>query len=195
MSVLGTKLGWVDLQRALARSGGEALLPQCFRQSSKRERVTHLHERVPLALRLACFRHLQHVLARREGLEEAAEFRLGAACWDIADHHLRGGKPLSAVRVQAELLRPSAQTGCTWKRTEQTEQAARSQPSVQSSGTSWRSSAMPSANSQHLCIASLWSSSSKTFIIVFLASRQALQANMACSEVASNEENSRHSKP
>ena len=109
------ELGWVDLQRALARSGGEALLPQCFRQSSKRERVTHLHERVPLALRLACFWHLQHVLGRREGFEETAEFRLGAACWHIADHHLRAGKPLSAIRVQAELLRPSAcETGCTW---------------------------------------------------------------------------------
>ena len=100
-------LGWVDFQGTCALPRGNALLPQRCSQSTEGDGMAHLHERIPLALRLGLW-HLKRVTVRREAVEIIPQFLLCASCGDVADHHLAGSKPLQAARVQAVRLRPSA---------------------------------------------------------------------------------------
>ena len=106
------RFGWVDFEGACALPRGNALLPQRSGQSTEGDRIPHLHECIPLALRLGLW-HLKRIAVRRKAVEKIPQFLFCAACGDVSDHHLAGSKPLQAARVQAERLRPSAHSGAS----------------------------------------------------------------------------------
>ena len=100
-------LGRMDLQGAGALPGRDTPLPQGLRQGCDLKGGVHFHERIALALGLACLGHLKDVVGCCHRVEIRTELGLCAARWDVADHHLGGAEPLKAVRVQAEVLHPS----------------------------------------------------------------------------------------